>query len=176
MRRVVPGLVPLVLLAACQTGAPPPAPAPLAELRAGFPPGGVADTIVIDTVERLPLRAADLVAPDGAVTPASYVNVADRPRFATGQSVAVDPWHGAIPGNSGIPAMALADAQASAAMRSQAQVLAIASTADIPLPDPVAYRHDWQRYHIRLTFGTPPQVETRDIPAPEPPPAPPQRP
>ena len=45
------------------------------------------------------------------------------------------------------------------------------STAAIPLPDPNAYRTDWQQYRIRLGFGVPPgQVETRDIPAPEPPP------
>jgi hypothetical protein len=45
------------------------------------------------------------------------------------------------------------------------------STADIALPDPVAYRRDWARYRIRLVFGTAPgELETREIAAPEPPP------
>ena len=58
-----------------------------------------------------------------------------------------------------------------AALQGQQQLLANVSTAEIALPDPVAYRRDWRRYRIRLTFGTPPgEVETRDIAAPEPPP------
>jgi hypothetical protein len=45
------------------------------------------------------------------------------------------------------------------------------STASILLPDPVEYRRDWQGYRIRLGFGDPPgAVETRELPAPEPPP------
>jgi hypothetical protein len=49
--------------------------------------------------------------------------------------------------------------------------LATVSTAEIALPDPVAYRRDWGKYRIRLNFGTPPgETETREIAAPEPPP------
>ena len=45
------------------------------------------------------------------------------------------------------------------------------SRAEIPLPDPVAYRRDWRDWRIRLTFGTPPSdVTTTEIAAPEPPP------
>jgi hypothetical protein len=63
------------------------------------------------------------------------------------------------------------DGQAGAALYSQQQLLATVSTAEIALPDPVAYRRDWARYRIRLVFGTPPgEVETREIAAPEPPP------
>jgi hypothetical protein len=62
---------------------------------------------------------------------------------------------------------------AGAALNSQQQLLATVSTAEIALPDPVAYRRDWARYRIRLTFGTPPgEVETRLLPAPPPPPLP----
>jgi hypothetical protein len=46
------------------------------------------------------------------------------------------------------------------------------SSASIRLPDPVAYRRDWQGYRIRLRFGGPPQVETREVAAPAPPPFP----
>ena len=51
------------------------------------------------------------------------------------------------------------------------QLLAMVSRADIPLPDPVAYRRDWRNWRIRLGFGTPPEeLQTFEIPAPEPPP------
>jgi len=44
------------------------------------------------------------------------------------------------------------------------------SRAEIALPDPVAYRRDWTRYRLRLTFGSPPgQSEIREIAAPQPP-------
>jgi len=47
----------------------------------------------------------------------------------------------------------------------------IASSASIPLPDPVEYRQDWRNYRIRLSFGdAPDEVETREVDAPEPPP------
>ena len=49
------------------------------------------------------------------------------------------------------------------------QFAQLLSTAEIALPDPVAYRRDWTQYRIRLTFGTPPGgVETSEIAAPEP--------
>ena len=51
----------------------------------------------------------------------------------------------------------------------QTRLLAIVSNATIQLPDPVAYRRDWRQYRIRLRFGDPPQVETREIAAPAPP-------
>ena len=56
-----------------------------------------------------------------------------------------------------------------AAPQSQTRLLAIVSTASIPVPDPVAYRRDWQKFRIRLHFGSPPQLETREIAAPAPP-------
>lgn len=172
MRRFVPLLLPLLLLAGCERGAaPPPGPieAPVAQLRAGFPPHGIADTIVVDAVERLPLRAAELIAPDGSATPASYVNVEANPATDTGQWAAGDPWRNAVAGGAPVPSALWP--QAGAALRSQERLLANLSTADIPLPDPVAYRRDWAQYRIRLSFGTPPgEVETREIPAPAPPP------
>jgi hypothetical protein len=59
-----------------------------------------------------------------------------------------------------------------AAAGTQTRLLAIVSSATIPLPDPVAYRHAWQKYRIRLRFGDPPEAESREIAGPEPPPAP----
>ena len=60
MRRVM--LLPSALLAlsACTPGggAPPPLAAPF-ELQVGFSPGGLADTISITALDRLPLHAAE---------------------------------------------------------------------------------------------------------------------
>jgi hypothetical protein len=94
------------------------------------------------------------------------------PRSNVGQNAAEGAWRDAVTGDSSIAALTMPNVQAGAALRSQTLLLAIVSSATIPLPDPVAYRRDWARYRIRVTFGTPPdQLETREIAAPEPPPA-----
>jgi hypothetical protein len=176
MRRVLPLLLPLFFVTACDGGValppgPPGPPGLNAQLRASFPRGGVADTIAVEAIERVALRAAELVAPNGAVIAAGTIDVVASPRFATGQSIAGDPWRGALLGGEALAALTMPQTQAGAALYSQQQLLATVSTADIVLPDPVAYRRDWARYRIRLVFGTPPsEVETREIAAPEPPP------
>jgi hypothetical protein len=173
MRRIVLLLLPLVLATGCDGDFGPPASAPSAQLRASFPVGGIIDTIVVNAVDRLPLRAAELVAPDGTATMASYVSVVASPRFATGQRVVSDPWQNALAGGGGAGAL-VGNADATAALEGRTQLLATVSTADIPLPDAVVYRRDWAHYRIRLSFGTPPDLETREIAAPEPlPPSPP---
>jgi hypothetical protein len=156
-----PGLQPLPL--------PPGPTAPRAQLRAGF--GGLVDTIEIDVLDRLPLRAAVLVAPDGTAAPASYINIADNPRLATGQWSLSHRWEDPVGAANALGAPALAGPRAEAALHARQQLLAVRSVAEIPLPDPVAYRRDWRDWRIRLTFGTPPgDVATLEIPAPEPPP------
>lgn len=169
MRRLLPLLVPMALLAACADSDAPPPKGPAPQLHAAFLPHGIADTIVVEAVERLPLRAAELVAPDGTTTPASDVGVAAAPSVATGQWVAGNPWLDALSG--GPPAaVATANGNPQPALRGTEQLLATVSTADLPLPDPAAYRRDWAHYRIRLSFGTPPgEVENREIAAPEPP-------
>jgi hypothetical protein len=174
MRRVM--LLPSALLAlsACTPGgsAPPPPLAAPFELQVGFSSGGLADTISITALDRLPLHAAELIAPDGAAAPANWIDVNARPRAATGQWVANSPWETALAG-TGAAALASPNAEANAALRSQVQVLAVLSQAEIPLPDPVAYRRDWATYRVRLTFGTPPsELESREVAAPSPPPQP----
>jgi hypothetical protein len=144
-------------------------PAATAQLRVRF--GGLVDTIEIGAVERLALRAAELVAPDGTATRAGAISVDAAPRLATGQWAQSNPWQDPVTGNSALVALTLRNAQVGAALQSQQRLLAIVSSAEIPLADPVAYRRDWAQYRIRLTFGTPPgEVETREIPAPAPPP------
>ena len=63
MRGVVFLLSAAILLAACPDSGLPPVVTD--QIRARFPPGGVVDVIEIDAVNRLPLRKAELVAPDG---------------------------------------------------------------------------------------------------------------
>lgn len=189
MRRLSRAMLPLLLLPAAGCGGAPPLPtaappvvasvaAPIGtsgfatRLRVGFPLRGLVDTIEVDVVDRLPLRSAELIAPDGAATPASYLTVDDTPRFATGQSALNNPWRGVIEPGGLLPALLAQNAQAGAAVRGHVQLLAMVSFAQIPLPDPVVYRRQWQQYRIRLRFGTPPDLETRVVPAPAPPPLP----
>jgi hypothetical protein len=174
MRRLIPVLLPFVVLAACTDGGgAPPLPTATADLRVGFPSGGLADTITVSVVDRLPLRAAALVAPDGAAIPADWIQVNADPRVATGQWVAGNPWETSLTGSSAAAALTTPNVEVNAALRSQVQLLAMVSQAEIPLPDPVAYRRDWTNYRVRLTFGTPPgEIEAREVAAPEPPPLP----
>jgi len=172
MRPVLPALVPLLLIAGCDAGALPPEP-PEAnqQVRVGFPRGGLVDAIAIDAIDRLPLRAAELVAADGTTVRASNIDVTASPTFATGQWVAGDPWRNALTGGGPAAVLTMPNAQAGAALQGREQLLATVSNTEIALPDPVAYRRDWRKYRIRLTFGTPPgESETRVIAAPEPPP------
>jgi len=170
MRRLMPVLLLPILVAACGGGAAPPPSGATSRLHVGFPPHGIVDTIVVDAVEPQPLHAAELVAPDGKVTAASYIDVTASPRYATGQWNAANPWPNSLAAENVAPGLIAGNAPAGAAFQSQEQLLATVSTADIPLPDPVAYRRDWQHYRIRLGFGTPPSVETRELAAPQPPP------
>jgi hypothetical protein len=156
--------------AAPQPGALPPGPATAkAQVRVGF--GGLVDTIDVSAIEILPLREAALVAPDGTTIPANYMNVSDNPRIAAGQWTISNRWDDPAGPDGALAALALPNAQVGAALRSNQQLLAVVSRAEIPLPDPVAYRRDWRDWRIRLTFGTPPSdVTTTEIAAPEPPP------
>src|SRR6059058_1688023 len=120
MRRVM--LLPSALLAlsACTPGggAPPPLAAPF-ELQVGFSPGGLADTISITALDRLPLHAAELIAPDGTAAQANWIDVNARPRAATGQWVANNPWETALTGTNAAAVLTTPNAEANAALRSQ---------------------------------------------------------
>jgi hypothetical protein len=157
----------VVLLAGCSGG---PAPLPTGRIKAYFPPGGVADAIVVDALDRLALRDAELVAPDGRTAAAQ--SIVAQPAPAAGAAVALPSgsyFNGSIlAAASGNPASPGAVGGGAA---SEGRLLAVASQATIFLPDPAAYRRNWQKYRIRLRFGAPPDVERRDIAAPPPPPA-----
>jgi hypothetical protein len=157
------------LLAAGCNGAGEVQPLPTGTLRASFPPHGLADVIVVDAVDRLPLRSATLIAPDGSTTAASYVNAAPSPRFLGGQRVSPDPWNNTVIATASPVGTQVGGEIAAPTMQSEIQLLTTVSEASIPVPDPVAYRRDWARYRIRVEFGTAPDLETRTIAAPAPP-------
>jgi predicted small lipoprotein YifL len=162
------GLLSLLLLAAC--GGEGPAPLPNDQVRAGFPPGGVVNQIEVSAIDRLPLRGAELVAPDGHATPALSITANPAPTETFSQEFPSGNYSGPNFGVSSIGSNALAPGVVGAAPNTQTTLLAVISSASIQLPDPVAYRRHWQNYRIRLKFGDPPQVETREIAAPAPPP------
>jgi hypothetical protein len=160
----------LLLLAACAGSGP--APSPNDQMRAVFRPGGGVNQLEIDATDRLALRGAELVAPDGHVTPALSITANPAPTDTFSQEFPNSPYTGSNYGVANIGSNALSPGVVGAAPTRQTKLLAIVSNATIQLPDPVAYRRDWQKYRIRLRFGDPPQVETREIDAPAPPPGP----
>ena len=111
------GVVSLLLAAIFLTGCGDSGLPPVAtdQIRARFPAGGVVDVIVVDAVNRLPLRKAELVAPDGQTTPASYLNVVPSPGTTLDSEFATSPYAGntfgygnitanlAAPGGAGAP-------------------------------------------------------------------------
>jgi hypothetical protein len=165
-------LMMLTVVTACgaETGLPP---LPTDQATARFPPGGVVDVIEVDAVNRLPLRTAELIAPDGESTPASYLHVNPSPdvtfyqrflSFYEGNYFAVGPLAAGEPDPVAL----------TSAPQGRAQLLEMVSTASIPLPDEIAYRREWRSYRIFLSFGDlAGEVERRVLPAPEPPPQPP---
>ncbi len=157
--------LPLVAACAPESGLPP---LPTDQVRARFPPGGVVNSIEIDAVDRLPLRTAELISPDGQATSASYLHVNPSPSVAFYQRQIDTPYEGNI---FGIGNVAPVPALVSGAPQGDAQLLAMVSTASIPIPDEIEYRRDWRSYRIFLSFGDlVGEVERRVLPAPEPPP------
>lgn len=171
MRRYWMILPCLLALAACTANAPPPEGPPQPSVQASFPSGAVTNVIHVDALDRLPLRTAELIAPDGTATLATSVDAEANPETLAGESAFKDPWRASnLEANGFNPAPA---ATTDPTVNSRHQLLLTVSRAQISPPDPVAYARDWQGYKIRLGFAGPGnQLEMRDIPAPEPPPAP----
>jgi hypothetical protein len=168
--RIVSCLLAVVLLAGCadENGL---RRLPIDQIRARFPPGGVVDVIEVDAINRLPLRSAELIAPDGQATPASYLNARPSPTVAYSQGFSNGPYAGNAFGVSNLPSGAPLSAEIAGGPQASAQLLAIVSSASIPLPDEIGYRRDWRSYRIFLSFGDlPNEVERRVLAAPEPPP------
>jgi hypothetical protein len=168
MRRFLMFLPSLMLLAACADGPPP--GGPQIGVTASFPPGGVVGVIKVNALDTQPLRAAQLVAPDGTAYAASSLDVDANPQTRAGQSALGDPWRSSMLGNNNVNP--LPNGTPDPTVRTQTQLLLTVSTADISVPDMVAYRRDWTNYKLRLSFAGPDsQPEIREIPAPQPPPS-----
>ena len=167
-RRRVLSILSFVLLAACDEGGL--APVPSDQIRAWFSPGGVVDVIEVDTVNHLPLRSAELIAPDEQITQASYLAVNPSPSATSYLATPTSPYAATAIGVGNLSA-GLTSSVNTGAPQQQVTIQTVISTASLPLPDPVDYRRDWRNYRIRLDFGIPPgETETRELPAPEPPP------
>jgi hypothetical protein len=169
MRRLLLILPSVLWLVGCAgTGGLTPLPAQHA--RAIFRPGSDINVIKIDVLDNLPLRAAELVAPDGTTTPASWLDVNNKLQANGGSQAIASPWRSdAAFGDVGPTRLPNAGATVGD-NASHTELLMMSAGADITLPDPVAYRRDWQKYKIRLTFGAPGAADTREIAAPQPPP------
>jgi hypothetical protein len=153
-------------LASCTGPGLPPSPG--AETRAIFRKYGVADVIALSALNRLPLRAAALIAPDGRATRARDIVV--TPATSLGENMLLGSAQFS-PGSFGVATIPATTASSSGVPQAQAELLLMHSTASIPLPDRVAYRREWRRYRIRVRFGDPPgAVERQEIAAPAPPP------
>ncbi len=142
----------LAFLAGCEAESGLPT-LPVDQVRALFPAGGVVDAIEIDAVDRLPLRAAELVAPDGEATPASYLHVNPSPGVTFYQRFPDGRYAGNVFGVGNLDLGTPLPANIAGAPQGNARLLAMVSTASIPLPDEVAYRRDWRSYRIFLSFG-----------------------
>jgi hypothetical protein len=120
-------------------------------LTARFERGGLVDVIVVTAIDRLPLRSAVLVVPEGERTPAYSLDLTNSPvdQPPLGEAVLM-----ATPGS----------------LRPVTRINAILSVARIRLPDPVNYGNIWRQSRIELHFGDPGGGE-RDmtLPAPAPP-------
>jgi hypothetical protein len=166
----------LFMLAGCGEGGL--SPLPVMQASASFPKLGIANVIVVDAVDRLALTDAVLVAPDGKVTQPTDLDVRPRPRMGSQRLLG----SGAFEGEMFAPAETPTPTTGSpvfpgGAPNATSHLLAVISTASIPVPDPVDYRLNWQKYRIRLTFGRPPgEVEERQLAAPPPAAALPPRP
>jgi hypothetical protein len=118
---------------------------------ASFERRGLSDVIVITTIDRLALRSAVLVAPEGERTPAYSLDVTASP---------VDP-----------PPLGEAVLMTTpGSLRPVTRINAILSVARVRLPDPVHYGNSWRQSRIELHLGDPGGGE-RDVilPAPAPP-------
>lgn len=158
-------LMPPLLAAGCDSGAAPPV---LQEhVDATFPRGGVANVIRIEALDRLPLRSAELVAPDGTATAATDLVVDPNPEANGGQEAVSDPWRSSTLTPNGISE--LPNGPFDSLTHSRDKLLLMAASARIAVPDPVAYQRDWQKYRIRVGFDAGNgQIESREIAAPAP--------
>jgi hypothetical protein len=135
---------------------------------ARFMPGDEVTVIQVTVNDRQPVRAAELVGPDGTVIPAESLDVdqtvVDQPPFARPPIAG-----GGGPGSITLPLGAFGNFAPPGSQTFSAGQ--IRSTAQIRLDDPLGYTRDWRLWQVRLRIGDPPNVRVLSLPAPQPPPA-----
>jgi hypothetical protein len=144
------GLVSAILVvAACAGDDVPWGGAPSEAASARFE--GLSDVIVVTVIDRLPLRSAELVAPDGERVAAYSLDVRSSPVVAPSQETAI------FMASPGVP-------------RQVTRLGAMSSTALIQLPDPTRYAKGWRDWRVELSIGDPGEAGREvTLPAPKPP-------
>jgi hypothetical protein len=124
----------LLIIAGCAGDDEPWPGAPAETASARF--GGLSDVIVVSVIDRLPLRSATLVAPDGERVPAYSLDVGSSPIVAPSQETAI------FMASPGVP-------------RQVTRIDVMSSTALIQLPDPTRYAKGWHDWRVDLHLGEP---------------------
>ena len=139
----------LPLVAACADKGAPWGGPPTESATARF--DALSDVIVVNVTDRLPLRSAALVAPEGERVPAYSLDVSSSPVVAPSQEAAI------FMASPGVP-------------RQVTRNGVMSSTALIQLPDPTRYAQGWRDWRVELRIGDPGDAG-RDVilPAPKPP-------
>lgn len=126
----------VALVAGCAAGSAPETVVEPDTISVRFAPGGLANVVVVTTIDRLPLRSAMLVAPDGERVLAYSLDVFASPVIA---ETPADALALTIPG----------------AYRRVTSVETMISIALIELPDPARYAKTWQGWRVQLRLGDP---------------------
>jgi hypothetical protein len=174
MRRYAPFAL-VLLLAACASDTVPIAGPPPGTVDARFAQGGEANVITVTAYDRVPIRNAALVAPDGSILPSYHINTERPTRYGSGSGAAPTVGIGVGGGSSGSFAIGSGigltfPLGGYAGPQSTTQSGNILSTAYIRLADPVDYRRRWKNYTIRVRLGDPPSdVHFVTLAAPPPP-------
>jgi hypothetical protein len=168
MRNAVIACLALVALAACASDRERAAEADKPAYSASFAPEA-ADLLLVEVRDEDPVRTARLVGPDGAAIEAHAIDTERRSSGGGGggfyPSVGVGVGGGS--GGGGVSTgvgIGFPIFGGGGSAREEFQ-----SVARIRLPDPAAYRANWQNYEIRATLGEGADEHEVVIPAPEPP-------
>jgi hypothetical protein len=131
-RRLLALAFSLPVIAACADEGAPWAGAPSESATARFE--ALSDVIVVNVVDRLPLRSAVLVEADGERVPAYSLDVRSSPVVEPSQEAAI------FMASPGVP-------------RQVTRIGVMSSTALIQLPDPTRYAQGWRDWRVELRIG-----------------------
>jgi hypothetical protein len=169
MRNAVIACLALVALAACASDKErAAAEAPRPDYLASFAPEA-ADLLLVEVRDDDPVRAARLVAPDGAAIEAHAIDSERHSRGGGGggfyPSVGVGVGGGSGGGgvSTGVGIGFPIFGGGGGGGRTEYE-----SVARIRIPDLAAYRANWQSYEVRVTLGEGADAHEVVIPAPEP--------